>query len=226
MKKQKQLRDYNEYAGKKTAKIKVRNDKPLKYALIFACSLAMLICMMLPFSKVYVYEGEPDQLGILDGKAIDFPLNTYRILRWAAGSLGGSDETPPDGLNLGNIIEWIDNEGIEKLIFGNNSTVNKLMPQIITIVVIGAVLIILQLVQFVLSIFGMLGANKLEYYLNIITLATAAISLGWLIFTVFFGIHGKLLFGVANFSIIFSYGTPLILVLAIGSAVSAFLVKK
>ncbi len=215
------VKNYEQYkAEREAAKSVGQADTAqftLKYLLVFGLTILMFICMMLPDFKAYIWS---DSLGWPQSNGLTFGGNVFSILKMF-GSQGSAVDM--SGSSLDQIIK--DNPIID--MFVNGSTAFDGALKIIKILTI---ILVLQLIfiatQFVLSVCACCGAKKLDVLMKTVSFVEIALAIAAVVFSSLIYVKAGLFYETVCMTVKFSYGSVVVLVMAVAQAAVALFVRR
>ncbi|MEG1710325.1 MAG: hypothetical protein RR054_01685 [Clostridia bacterium] len=215
-------RDYNTYKQKSQQKIKINVEKPLMQTIIFLCALAVLICMFFPIFKAYIWS---DTMNWPQSKGLTYSANTYNIIRMF---LSNQDFfTPPSSSGSGDsLVDSIKGNPIVDMILNGSTAFDNIIVIIIAATIVGAVLLLLALAQFILGMCGLVGLKKLDTPIRIMSIAIFVVNVALLILATQIHISSGLFFESVSMTVTFGFGTPIVLFFSTLGLISNIVINK
>ena len=211
-------RDYNQYKSELQTNKKIISSKPLMFTIVFICALLALISMFFPVFKAYVWS---DQMGWPASKGLTFSANTYNIIRMVIENKSTFSPTPG-----GSLEEAIDSNPMVDMILNGSDKYMDAITLIIVVTILGAILLLLTLAQFILSMCGIVGANKLILAVRIISVIAVVINIAWVICAAQIYISSGLFYESVSMTVKFSYGALIVSFFILAGCVSSFAINK
>jgi len=214
-------RDYNAYKKRQVVEVKEnRADKPLMFGLVFVLTVLIFVSTFFPMVTAYMWS---DELGWTQSHGATYPGSVYSLLNLldlAEGLEGGGSGTTPGGDGsdiMGTLID---------IIVDNEQDIAGLIKQLELPVIFTFVMIALVIVQFILSMCGVIGGKNLENIVKVISMVTVLVAAACLISSACVHFSDRFMSETIRLTVKFAFGPVIMLLLSLGQAAVAFFVKR